>query len=35
MKELLLPIVKAKTLEKQTISISINEDIHFYINENK
>lgn len=33
--KLLLPNSKAKTLEKQTISISINEDIHFYINENR
>ena len=33
--KLLLPNSKAKTLEKQTISISINKDIHFYINENK
>ena len=33
--KLLLPSSKAKTLEKQTISISITEDIDFYINENK
>jgi len=33
--KLLLPNSKAKTLEKQTISISINSDIHFYINENR
>ena len=33
--KLLLPSSKAKTLEKQTISISINKDIHFYINENR
>ena len=33
--KLLLPNSKAKTLEKQTISISINKDIHFYINENR
>ena len=32
--KLLLPSSKAKTLEKQTISISIDKDIHFYINEN-
>ena len=31
--KLLLPSSKAKTLEKQTISISITEDIQFYINE--
>jgi biopolymer transport protein ExbD len=30
--KLLLPTSKAKTLEKQTISISIKEDITFYIN---
>ena len=30
----LLPSSKAKTLEKQTISISITKDIQFYINEN-
>ena len=33
--KLLLPSSKAKTLEKQTISISITKDIYFYINENK
>tara|TARA_B110000285_G_C14701408_1_gene413609 strand:+ start:16 stop:408 length:393 start_codon:yes stop_codon:yes gene_type:complete len=33
--KLLLPNSKAKTLEKQTISISITKDIDFYINENK
>lgn len=33
--KLLLPNSKAKTLEKQTISISINKDIHFYVNENR
>ena len=33
--KLLLPSSKAKTLEKQTISISITRDIDFYINENK
>ena len=33
--KLLLPSSKAKTLEKQTISISITKDIDFYINENK
>tara|TARA_B100001996_G_C18405502_1_gene494679 strand:+ start:198 stop:590 length:393 start_codon:yes stop_codon:yes gene_type:complete len=32
--KLLLPNSKAKTLEKQTISISITKDISFYINEN-
>ena len=32
--KLLLPSSKAKTLEKQTISISITQDIQFYINEN-
>ena len=31
--KLLLPSSKAKTLEKQTISISITKDIQFYINE--
>ncbi|MEC7646533.1 MAG: biopolymer transporter ExbD [Bacteroidota bacterium] len=31
--KLLLPSSKAKTLEKQTISISITKDIRFYINE--
>ena len=33
--KLLLPNSKAKTLEKQTISVSINKDLDFYINENK
>ena len=33
--KLLLPNSKAKTLEKQTISISITKDIEFFINENK
>lgn len=33
--KLLLPNSKAKTLEKQTISISITPEIDFYINENK
>lgn len=33
--KLLLPNSKAKTLEKQTISVSINKDLHFYINENR
>ena len=33
--KLLLPSSKAKTLEKQTISISITKDVDFYINENK
>jgi len=33
--KLLLPSSKAKTLEKQTISVSINKDIHFYVNENR
>jgi len=33
--KLLLPSSKAKTLEKQTISISITKEIDFYINENK
>ena len=33
--KLLLPSSKAKTLEKQTISVSITKDIDFYINENK
>ena len=32
--KLLIPSSKAKTLEKQTISISITKDIDFYINEN-
>tara|TARA_B110000444_G_C18740068_1_gene547570 strand:- start:539 stop:931 length:393 start_codon:yes stop_codon:yes gene_type:complete len=33
--KLLLPSSKAKTLEKQTISISITKDINFYINQQK
>ena len=33
--KLLLPSSKAKTLEKQTISISITKDLAFYINENE
>ena len=33
--KLLLPNSKSKTLEKQTISVSINEDLDFYINENQ
>ena len=33
--KLLLPNSKAKTLEKQTISVSINNDLDFYINENQ
>ncbi len=33
--KLLLPSSKAKTLEKQTISVSITKDIDFFINENK
>ena len=33
--KLLLPSSKAKTLEKQTISISITKNISFYINENE
>jgi biopolymer transport protein ExbD len=33
--KLLLPSSKAKTLEKQTISVSITKDIEFYINDNK
>ncbi|MBG38074.1 MAG: biopolymer transporter ExbD [Flavobacteriales bacterium] len=33
--KLLLPNSKAKTLEKQTISVSINEELNFYINENQ
>ena len=33
--KLLLPSSKAKTLEKQTISISITKDIAFYLNENE
>lgn len=31
--KLLLPNSKAKTLEKQTISVSITKDLQFYINE--
>ena len=31
--KLLLPNSKSKTLEKQTISVSINKDLDFYINE--
>jgi biopolymer transport protein ExbD len=33
--KLLLPNSKAKTLEKQTISVSINKELEFYINENQ
>ena len=33
--KLLLPNSKAKTLEKQTISVSINKDLDFFINENQ
>ena len=33
--KLLLPNSKAKTLEKQTISISITKDIEYYVNENQ
>ena len=33
--KLLLPNSKSKTLEKQTISVSINKDLDFYINENE
>ena len=33
--KLLLPNSKAQTLEKQTISISINKELDFYINENQ
>ena len=33
--KLLLPNSKAKTLEKQTISVSINKDLDFYINKNQ
>ena len=33
--KLLLPNSKAKTLEKQTISVSINKNLDFYINEEK
>ena len=33
--KLLLPSSKARTLEKQTVSVSISKDIDFFINENK
>ena len=33
--KLLLPNSKSKTLEKQTVSVSINKELEFYINENK
>ncbi|MDA9634731.1 biopolymer transporter ExbD [bacterium] len=33
--KLLLPNSKSKTLEKQSISVSINKDLDFYINENE
>lgn len=33
--KLLLPNSKARTLEKQTVSVSITKDINFFINENK
>ena len=33
--KLLLPSSKARTLEKQTVSVSITRDIDFFINENK
>jgi len=33
--KLLLPNSKSKTLEKQSISVSINKDLDFYINENQ
>ena len=33
--KLLLPNSKSKTLDKQTISVSITKDIDFYINEDK
>ena len=33
--KLLLPSSKARTLEKQTISVSITKDIDFFINKNK
>ena len=33
--KLLLPNSKSKTLEKQTLSVSINKDLDFYINENQ
>ena len=32
--KLLLPSSKARTLEKQTVSVSITKDIAFFINEN-
>ncbi len=33
--KLLLPNSKSKTLEKQTVSVSINKELDFYINEDK
>ena len=33
--KLLLPNSKSKTLEKQTVSVSITKELEFYINENK
>ena len=33
--KLLLPSSKARTLEKQTVSVSITKEIDFFINENK
>ena len=33
--KLLLPNRKSKTLEKQTVSVSITKELEFYINENK
>ena len=33
--KLLLPSSKSRTLEKQTVSVSITKDIAFFINENK
>ena len=33
--KLLLPNSKAKTLEKQTISVSITKEIDFFVNEDK
>lgn len=33
--KLLLPSSKARTLEKQTVSVSITKDIDFFINEDK
>ena len=33
--KLLLPSSKARTLEKQTVSVSITKDIDFFINKNK